>query len=188
MSRKTTIRDIAGFCPEDAIWKMMYDISGLLIQDEDDYVLTPDSVVIDGQMFIVEDNHDSVSEFIAPEHKVGHKPNAQEQVWTLGAIAYYVATGHIVFGGYGGRYQKEHPLIALPILPKGLLNLTSVLHQCLCYTPEERINLKKLNDLSQAGLLNCEQIHRQELVLKEEEIKENKKQCGEKWPEKMIKL
>ena len=188
MSKKTTIRDIAGFCPEEAIWKMIFDISGLLFQEDTVSVLTPDSVVIDGQMFIVEDNHDSVSEFMAPEHKVGHKPNAQEQVWTLGAIAYYVATGHIVFGGYGGRYQKEHPLVALPVLPKGFQSLTVVLQQCLCYNPDERIEIRRLNELSQKGLLNCEQLQRQISFLEENEIKFNKKQYGEKWPEKMIEL
>ena len=188
MSRKTTIRDIAGFCPEEAIWKMMFDVSGLLLQKDTDYVLTPDSVVIDGQMFIVESNHESIIEFLAPEQNPGFKTDSKGKVWSLGAIAYYVATGHIVFGGYGGCYQKEHSSAPLPILPKGLQDLTAVLHQCLCYNPEERINIKELNELSQKGLFNCEQLQRQSSVQEERVIKFNKKQHGEKWPEKMIEL
>lgn len=188
MSKKTTIQDIAGFCPEEAIWKMIYDVSGLLLQEDADYVLTPDSVVIDGQMFIIEPSHDSINEFLAPEQSPGLKSNAKELVWSLGAIAYYVTTGHIVFGGYGGHYQKEHPTVALPILPKGLQSLTYALQQCLRYKPEERISLKNLNELSREGMVHCGKLQRKNLVQTGKEHKIEKNHYSEKWPEEMIEV
>ena len=103
-----TIRDIAGFCPEEAIWKMMVDVSSFLQKDETSIFLTPDSVTVDGSTFIVESNHEMSSEFNAPEYQDSQKPDEKQMVWSLGAVAYYMATGHIVFGGHGGSYQKEH--------------------------------------------------------------------------------
>ncbi len=188
MNEKMTIRDIAGFCPEEAVWKMMADVSGYLLQDSAGYVLTPDSIMIDGKMFLVERGHDILNEFMAPEQNDEQQLNTAQMVWSLGAVGYYMATGHILFGGHGGYYQKKHPLVALPALPKGMQTLTAVLQKCLCYAPADRINIKALNELSLKGLNTCErqQRNRSSQVVNEEEKKV--KNSGEKWPEKMVEI
>ena len=185
-----TIRDIAGFCPEEAIWKMIADVSEFLLNDGIGYVLSPDSVIVDVNSFMVNRIQDIENEFHAPEHKDGQQSDEKEEVWSLGAVAYYASTGHVVFGGHGGRYQKEHPLVSLPALPKGLQSLTPLLQKCLCFDSNERIGLNDLNDLARKGLEECGKQRRKKIMsAKEEEKKENGiKYTGEKWPEEMIEL
>ena len=180
-----TIRDIAGFCPEEAIWKMMVDVSSFLLKDEKSCFLSPDSVTVDGSTFIVESDNKTSNEFLAPEYNGAQKPDTKQMIWSLGAIAYYMATGHIVFGGHGGSYQKEHSSILLPILPKGLQALTPVLHKCLCYDPKERINLKDLKDLSFNGWGTCEKQQRERTIVVKENTEKVICNLDEKWPEKM---
>jgi hypothetical protein len=186
MNKRITIRDIAGFCPEEAVWKMMVDVCEFMLKEGIDCVLTPDSIAIDGCTFMVETEHESIKEFLAPEQNDVQKAGITQMVWSLGAIAYYVATGHIVFGGHGGSYQKDHPLVSLPILPKGLKALTPVIQQCLCYAPDERINLKELKNLTQEGLAACEKRHRKKSVKIIKEHNVEVIQIGERWPEEMI--
>lgn len=185
MSKRMTIRDIAGFCPENAVWKMLADISALLIKDDTCCFLTPESIVVDGDSFIVESEKEGVSEFLAPEQEKSQMPRDNQKVWSLGAVAYYMVTGHVIFGGHGSVYQKAHPSVPLPVMPKGLQALTSVLQKCLCYIPDERVNLKDLNTLSLKGLTFCEQQQRskspQMVNAPQTEVKQN----GDKWPEEM---
>ena len=189
MSERMTIRDIAGFCPEDAVWKMIADVSGCLINEKFGYELSPDSIMIDCFSFMLNSTQEMTDDFQAPEHNNGQKPNKEETVWSLGAVAYYAATGHIVFGGHGGDYQREHPTVSLPVLPKGMQNLTPVLQKCLCYRPEERVGLQELNNLAQNGLMACgRQAQKETLSDKKIEINKEIKYTGEKWPEEMIEV
>lgn len=184
-----TIRDIAGFCPEEAIWKMIADVSECLIKDFVDSGLSPEAVLIDGNSFLVNHVQDVANEFMAPEHKSGSNCDEKEMVWSLGAVGYYATTGHIAFGGHGGRYQRNRPSVPLPVLPKGLHDLTMVLQKCLCYKPEERIALKELHDLAQKGLLKCRQeMRKKKEPVKDGDIKKELKYTGEKWPEEMIEV
>lgn len=187
MSKQMTIRDIAGFCPEEAIWKMIADVSGCLTSGGHEKALSPDSVMIDGSSFMISHCQGEVGEFLAPEHKKGQTADEKELVWVLGAIAYYAATGHIVFGGHGGSYQKDHPSVSLPVLPKGLQTLTPVLQKCLCVMPDERIGLQGLHELAQRGLSECsKQIRKKVSPTNKDEKKV--KYTGEKWPEEMIEV
>jgi hypothetical protein len=190
MKYNMTIRDIAGFCPEEAIWKMIADVSECLLKESVDDGLSPDSVIIDGNSFMVNHIKDTEYEFHAPEHKDGQLSDEKEEVWSIGAIAYYMSTGHVIFGGHGGKYQKEHPLVSLPALPKGLQFLTPLLQKCLCFDSNERIALKDLNNFARKGLEECSKQRRKKTIsAKEEEKKENVvKYTGEKWPEEMIEL
>lgn len=187
MSKKLTIQDIAGFCPEEAIWKMIADVSTFLIKDDTACYLAPNSIVVDGNSFIVERSETTTSEYLAPEQLSHRQPNEKQKVWSLGAVVYYMSTGHTLFGGHGSIYQKEHPSVLLPVLPKGLQALTSILQKCLCYSPEERISLQELHELSQRGLVTCERQHRMSMQTKTEQRKEVK-DISEKWPEEMIEI
>ena len=190
MKYKMTIRDIAGFCPEEAVWKMMADVSECLLNDGVCNGLSPDSVIVDGMSFMVSRIQTIENEFLAPEHKNGQQSNEKEAVWSLGAIAYYAATGHVVFGGYGSSYQKEHPSVPLPVLPKGVQVLTPILQKCLCYDSNERIGLKDLHNFARKGLEECGRQKRKKIQsAKGEEKKENEvKYTGEKWPEEMVEI
>lgn len=214
--RELTLYDIAGFCPEEAVWKMMVDVCGSLL-DGKGCMLTPDAIMVDGNTFIVrgvkgseegvkrserevkrseegvkgseEDVKRSEREandiFAAPEADGAERSMAQT-VWSVGAIAYFIATGHIVFGGYGGSYQKEHPAVPLPVLPKEMQTLTPVLQRCLCYHAEERISMEELRKLSQNGLEICMK-HQREKLVADTPTSPQKAECQkERWPEEMI--
>ena len=188
MNSKLTLRDIAGLCPEEAIWKMMTDVSAFLLSDNTSCHVTPESVAIDGTTFMIETGQESVDEFFGPEQIASQKPGIKQMVWSLGAVAYYIATGHVVFGGHGGVYQKEHPSVPLPVLQKDYQALTPILQKCLCYNPEERISMKELSLLSQRGLNFCERQQRKKNIAIKEEQKKEVKHIGEKWPEEMIEV
>ena len=188
MSERMTIRDIAGFCPEEAVWKMLADVSFFLLKEVNCYRLTPDSIVIDGKTFMVAEDEDCQSpltEFLAPEQDNREKTEAVQMVWSLGAVAYFMATGHIVFGGHGSSYQKEHPSVVLPILPKDLHKLTPVLQKCLNYTPDKRIRLNDLKEIALKGLNACEKEQRRQVDSTAKKTVKEVKSIGEKWPEEM---
>ena len=188
MNEKLTIQDIAGFCPEEAVWKMMADVSTFLIKDKKGGFLTPYSIEVDGNTFIVETCNEAVGEYLAPEQDTSQMLDARQMVWTLGSIAYYMATGHVVFGGHGSNYQKDHPSAPLPVLPKGLQELTPILQKCLCHAPHERISMQDLNDISLHGLKSCEERQRKLAKATIDERKEISQDTGDKWPEEMIEI
>lgn len=168
-----TLRDIAGFCPEEAIWRMLTDVTEFLLKDGSGYKITADTIAVIGEQFIV----------------VGEKSSStmSDMVWELGATAFYVAMGHEVFGGHGMVYQKEHPHVALPVLQKTFQSLTPILHRCLCYNSSDRISMESLRELTEIGLASCRKRQRVKKILvkdKEERV------CYQvdKWPEKMIEV
>jgi len=150
--------------------------------------MTPESIMIDGDAFMVGTEQEIENEFMAPEHIEGCRNETSQMVWSLGALAYYMATGHIIFGGHGGYYQKEHPTVPLPILPKGLQALSSVMQKCLNYDPNDRVCLKELNELSHQGLLACKKRQREKSVLTAKGQKTGGKYNGDKWPEEMTEV
>ena len=188
MTGSMTIRDIAGFCPEEAVWKMMADVSDYLLKESNDCIITPDSIVIDGNTFIMETGSEPIKEFLAPEQTDTNRSGISQMVWSIGAVAYYAATGHVVFGGHGSNYQKEHMSVALPILPKILQALTPVIQGCLCAVPEKRYSMKELHDLSLKGLASCKNQQRMKTEETKDEQKKNTIIADDKWPEEMIEL
>lgn len=189
MKGEMTIRDIAGFCPEEAVWKMMADVSAFMIKESEGCYLNPDSVIIDGEVFMVEAGQGRISEFLAPEHTDTRKPDEKEMVWALGAVAYFMATGHVVFGGHGSSYQKDHPSVSLPVLFKGMEKLTAVLQKCLCYKPERRIGIEELNAFSMKALADCRQQQRMKMNVEgHHEQKREVYDLAEKWPEEMVEV
>jgi hypothetical protein len=186
MKNEITIRDIAGFCPEEAVWKMMADVSGVLLKETNGAVIHPDAILVDGDTFFLENRTTPDSTFLAPEQESSQKPDTEQMVWALGATAYFMATGHIIFGGFGGQYQRQHPAVALPMLSKSMYELTPVLHRCLQQKPTERIRLEELKGLADNGLVACNKRTRESHVQKMQELTHIAKCQGERWPEQMI--
>lgn len=182
-----TIQDIAGFCPEEAIWKMMADVSAFLLNDDAVHMLAPASVIVDGNMFITCGDAKVAPEYLAPEQDHDTDGKELQLVWQIGALAYLMATGHVVFGGHGGRYQREHPHVSLPVLPKNLSLLTPVIQRCLCYEPVKRVGMKELNAMATKGLAACS---RQQRVKAEQPSGKAllRNSEGDKWPEEMIEI
>ena len=186
-SDRMTIKDIAGFCPEDAVWKMMADISRYLLKDDSVKMISPESIVVDGNMFMAEDAPQQTDEFLAPEQADSVTAQKPQLVWQLGAVAYCMATGHVVFGGHGGRYQREHPHVALPVLPKNYQALTQTIQRCLCYDTVERISIEELSATAEKGLAACSSRYREKVSQQGGPVLTVNQQRN-KWPEEMIEI
>ena len=167
---KMTIQDIAGFCPEGAIWKMLADVSTFLLNEESGYQLNTDTIMVEGNQFMVMGAKDCCTK--------------ADMVWELGGIAYYAATGHVVFGGHGKCYQQNHPKVTLPVMPKSLQALTPVVSACLQYDTANRISMEELCKLSKKGHAECLQRQRTKVAYAGKTANMHQRQ-GEKWPEEM---
>lgn len=182
MNERIILADIAGLCPEEAIWKMLVDLS--VLSKDKEINLSPISIIVDGQSFLPADNANIWKEFQAPESEDGEKTTEQQMVWVLGALAYYMSSGHFVFGGHGGPYQKMHPDVPLPVLQKRHRALSDIVQRCLCARPDERPDLNELQKWTVKGLEMCLKNRRErEDNIQEKEMK--KFDVNDSWPEEM---
>ena len=124
MNKPITLTDIAGYCTEDAIWKMVVDLAQS-IKDNNHCPLSPDEIIIDDKSFLTGEKSDKKLHMLAPEYSNGKPYGPSQQVWTLGALIYYASSGRTLFGGHGGAYQKEHPNVLLPSLRKSPMSILS---------------------------------------------------------------
>lgn len=185
MNDKIRLRDIAGFCPEEAIWKMMADLSTSMEDGKMAFPPNPDNILVDSDTFLPDINVGGEEVFLAPEQE-GQKTTTEQGVWALGATAYFMATGHVLFGGYGGKYQLLHPHVALPNMPKAFQALTPVLHRCIASNPSERIGIKELATLAQKGLDACRL--RKRTAKKKNPLTETETGHHDGWPEEMTEI
>ena len=184
MNRSITLRDIAGYCPEEAIWKMITDL-GQSIKDDNNCPVSPDGVIIDGMTFLTDEQVEKQNHFQAPECSDGATGGQAQQVWALGALIYYASSGRTLFGGHGGAYQKNHPNVLLPSLRKSHDSLTAVMQQCLQHEPSSRIGIDKLIDEARKGLETCRKAQRSRSKTAKAIVPTNNKQKRENWPEEM---
>ena len=177
------ISSIAGFCPEEAIWKFLADLSRQL--QSRPCRLSPEGVVVDGDHFLpLFDDGLSLPAFDAPDWHDGQPVTEAQAVWTLGALAVYLSTGHVLFGGRGGIYQRDHAGVPVPALPKAHRSLTPVVWRCLCADPSERITLKELETVAVEGLAACSRRPRQKVV-RPSAVKSFSEPSADGWPEAM---
>lgn len=186
MSERITISDIAGFCPEEAVWKLLADVSQAAIEGAT-CTLTPSSVVCDGDSFIIEKSQDAGG-FSAPEVQEHTAVGEAQMVWSLGALAYFSATGRQLFGGRGSAYQREHPSVALPGMPKGFQRTASLVRACLDFNPEKRPCMKDICEHAQKGQDSCKTQDFEHKGTKPFNLKSPSDTLGDKWPEKMIEV
>lgn len=180
-----TLRSIAGYCFESALWKFIVDICDDIQEEKTTTwnILTPDTVFIEENCFhISKEGFCNVDEFSPPEGNI----NLEEAstIWSIGAMVCYLSSGHLIFGGQGGAYQKKHPNVSLPVLRKEHSALTPIVQRCLCYSPSQRIRLKDLSKQAANGLENSEKQLRKE-IFKPIEVNNNNKTANDIWPDKM---
>lgn len=185
MNKRITLKDIAGYCPEEAIWRMAADL-GQCIKNSSQCPTSPDEVIVDGLSFLIGDKTDEQSEFIPPECFSNAPYGQPQQVWTLGALIYHASSGRTLFGGHGGAYQKIHPNVLLPSLQKKHQSLTALMQQCLQHNPSSRISIGRLVDEALKGLGNCRKTTRSYCMADRKAASKGDNQRKENWPEEMI--
>jgi len=185
MNKRITLEQIAGYCHDQAIWKLIADLASG-VASKSDCLLSPAAVIVDGNTFLIDDSAPVMKEFRAPEC-IDSKTSAQaQQVWSIGAIAHYASSGRILFGGNGSNYQHEHPEAPLPVLQKKHQALTPLVQRCLCHDPSQRISLQELANEARCGLERCSNSPRQPLQSTSKTPSTVKPAASaESWPEEM---
>lgn len=187
MTKTMTIHSIAGYCSEKALWKLLVDlISDALSNESESWrVLTPDHVIVDGEGFCVDSivSSEPLTEFVPPEGKENY--GEAGYIWSLGALVCYASSGHYVFGGRGGAYQRSKLKVELPALRKEHSNLDALVKRCLCYSPSQRIRLNELLELANKGLESNNQKTRVKQSKESGKANTSSLTTNESWPEKM---
>ena len=179
---RLTLKSIAGYCIEEALWKFVIDIvaeiqeKGLVLAGID-----PDMIVIENEDFHLVHKDNIMPSFCAPEEE--HSEAAI--VWALGALLCYASSGHLIFGGSGSLYQKKHPSVKLPVLQKKHNSLTPLVQHCLVYEPKNRISLNDMVIEAKNGLELCKKRARRKSNIKVEKEHLAISSLDERWPEEM---
>ena len=183
-----TIHSIAGFCNEKALWKLLVDLSSISLKETSNgwKVITPEMVIIDGEDFRLSNEapQGQSTEFYPPEG-VGNS-GSEGLVWSLAAIVCYASSGHYVFGGRGGAYQRSHPKVELPTLKKEHSGLAALVKRSLCYTPSQRISLNDLHTVAVQGLESNAQMSRAKRMSESSENTSSSDMLNDTWPDKMV--
>ena len=185
MEKEITLRSIAGYCTEETLWVLMEDLCN--VAKADHCMMTPDSIVIDGNNFLVKEHEKPSVDFLAPEYNEEKRSTSACLVWSIGANVYYASSGHVLFGGRGGGYQQKHPAAPLPVLQKAHRGLTPVIQRCLRANPFDRISLEELQEVAKSGLDECRRKGRTSVPAKTRDL-EIKSTVDNNWPEEMIEI
>lgn len=155
--QRMDIRAIAGFCPEKAVWQMLADVSSELTARDtmEGIYVSPGRITVARDTFLLEKDGEKDEAFMAPEISGDNPCTMEAAVWSLGAAAYFMSTGHDVFGGNGGRFQRERPDAPLPAMPKAHGALTPLVRRCLCHDPSVRPGIHQVRREALAGLEEC---------------------------------
>lgn len=139
--------DLAGHCNEVTAWRVLRDVSGILLTDPTLPVSPYLIEICDDGSFTLAHPEESVDlgGFAAPEHgKV--TPSEASAVWSLAASLFYIVMGCQVMNGKGGKAQHESS--KLPYMRSALPLLSETVQQCLQFHPESRPSLQKIHDLA----------------------------------------
>ena len=182
-----TIHSIAGFCNEKALWKLLADLSSILLKETSNVwkVITPEMVIIDGEDFRLSNEapHGQSTEFYPPEG--AGNSGSEGLVWSLAAIVCYASSGHYVFGGRGGSYQRSHPKVELPTLKKEHSGLAALVKRSLCYTSSQRISLDDLHTTAVQGFESNAQMSRVKRMSESSEYPSSSDVMNDTWLDKM---
>ena len=187
MTDKISIQSIAGYCHEKALWKLLVDLTSDTPDDKfrEWKVITPDIVLMDGETFCIDDDiqEKQTTEFFPPEGISNYGESGY--AWSLGALVCYVSSGHYIFGGRGGIYQRSHPKAELPTLRKEHSALDPLIKRCLCFSPSQRISLLELHALATKGLESTVRKARHKIIIQSIEGNTSQYVSDDSWPEKM---
>ena len=182
-----TIHSIAGFCNEKALWKLLVDLSSTLLKATTNVwkVITPEMVIVDGEDFRLSNEapQGQSTEFYPPEGV--ENSGSEGLVWSLAALVCYASSGHYVFGGRGGSYQRSHPKVELPTLKKEHSGLASLVKRSLCYMSSQRITLDDLHAAAVTGLESNARMSRVKRVSVSSGNTSSSSIVNDTWPDKM---
>lgn len=158
MKPHITLKEIAGYATEKAVWQLLLDLSALCGKEQL-CGLTADEVMLQGTDFLLHRRPSvettAFTSFDAPETFSRKEADAASQasdVWTLGALAFYAITGMDVFEGKGGATQTAETAVPQIGSAHAGKQLSTLIHQCLAYAPSARPTAEAITRLAREQL------------------------------------
>lgn len=168
-----TANDIAGYCFESTLWRILCDITTdkAFQQSSSLYpLIEPKNIIINNDSFSISSH--------------AQQCNESDAIWHIGALISYLSSGHPIFGGKGKKYHENHPMTQLPSLRKEHYALTPIVHACLNADKSKQISIEELRKQSLIG-------YNDSLDREKTRIEQPQKQAltkislNETWPEEM---
>lgn len=180
--------ELAGHCNELTAWRILKEMSGILLTDKTATV-SPAHIEIkeDGGFTLSSQTPVVMEGFEAPETFHGERTEASV-VWSLAASLFYLVMGRQVMNDKGGAAQHESS--RLPYMRSTLPQLSELIQRCLHFHPEQRPSMKEINELATQQFDVCrETVKRgpkyQEQRLDTDNSDSQSSQSAEFWPEPM---
>ena len=131
------ISQLAGLCPERLVWRFLADMAS----SGSGAPLDPDCIRMDLSGHFRPAGKGKDPRFLPAVSDSGN-------VWSLGAVAYYLVMGMPVFGGRGRDLQKVSTLV--PFIPPRRCSreLDGLIRRCLDYQPEKRPSLHEIAEMA----------------------------------------
>lgn len=178
------IDELAGYMSERHVWQLLCEISSALTKPR--HGINAYNITWDEQHFSLSDEKEEGKEayrFVAPEASNGQTCAASD-IWSLGAIAFYMHMGCHVFNGRGGASQTiDSPV---PFMRKEKKELSETLQRCLSFDPRKRPTAEQLCDTAKAQMKRMQSSNRP----REKKIESNghivASSIDDFWPEEMI--
>lgn len=190
MKKEIRLCDIAGYATERTVWRMILSLSRCLDSARLGSV-TPQTITIADEDFLLKEtkisNESNSRAFSAPEtFSTSAKGRLEEScIWTIGALAFNAITGTDVFEGKGGESQTIQTEIPRLSSTHASQELSMLIRQCLCYTPQNRPTKDELVRQAQSALAQPI-VPRKKLT--NQAGKSYKSSLIKFWPEGMIPL
>lgn len=175
------IDEIAGYMSEKHVWQLLYEVSSALTQSCHD--VTPYNVTWDEQHFSLSDEKGKDNyRFEAPEVSKGKACEASD-IWSLGAVAFYMHMGCHVFNGRGGASQTADSPV--PFMRKEMKELSETLQHCLSFDPQKRPMAKQICKTAKVQMKKMESSGREREKKAEDQNLSQKTSIDDFWHEEM---
>lgn len=186
MDRNISLKDIAGLSTERAVWQLILDLSGYCGRDGLRNV-DPESILVRGDRYEIMDpaGGKSAAAFAAPEMGIERDRTEAEEIWTIGALAFYAITGVHVFEGKGGSTQTGSTRVPRISSAHAGRDLSELIHECLSYSPSLRPDKAKLRAMAEKCLF-VQPVPRKRLT--NHAGKKYTNSITKFWPEEMVTL
>lgn len=148
--RKIVLDHIAGYATERTVWQLIQYISDSWTGGGS-VAIQPDLIEVRDEGFHAVpkvENHKTTCSFSAPERNVndGGKVSEKADVWSVGALAFYVLLGKEIFEGKGGSTQSENTEIPRISTSHCSDIMSDLIYRCLSYEPSLRPTMSELNE------------------------------------------
>lgn len=159
MEKELTLKDIAGYVTEKAIWQMMLNLSANW-RHGDFCGLTPDDIHVKNEELSLYsdclDKNKTFGLFDAPEMFRDHAINFDQEkaeVWTLGALAFYALMGMNVFEGKGGKTQTCDTEVPRISSAHASGSLSALVFRCLNFSPTFRPSMDEVYAIAKKEMM-----------------------------------